>query len=274
MSVDNITGGTPFAEPASRFGGGSDTRRGCPPRLRVLRGKALEEPSASLELDILSRTRLFPWMRGLRDSEATCQGQSSDSRAVSPTFLAQARVFCFLWWVWYGVLVHYRIHTGGFLLKLVSVSGASSKIRDEACQGWREWRESLQELLRCFISPSDSSDFSGTLLRHEEWRLLFWKGSLFSVLWGLLTILAPLTFTFPGLQSCLDRLFCLQVIFRADLGVFWGWLPGCGSGRCLSWCAVNSPRFQAPGVEHSGSWGPSGQKERSGTSDVAAVGVA
>ena len=94
------------------------------------------------------------------------------------------------------------------------------------------------------------------------------------MLWGLLTILAPLTFTFPGLQSCLDRLFCLQVIFRADLGVFWGWLPGCGSGRCLSWCAVNSPRFLAPGVEHSGSWGPSGQKERSGTSDVAAVGVA
>ena len=46
----------------------------------------------------------FP-VKGLRDSEATCQGQGSDSRAVSPTFLAQARAFCFLWWVWYGVLV-------------------------------------------------------------------------------------------------------------------------------------------------------------------------
>lgn len=40
------------------------------------------------------------------------------------------------------------------------------------------------------------------------------------MLWGLLTILAPLTVTLPGLQSCLDRLFCLQVIFRADLGAF------------------------------------------------------
>lgn len=77
-----------------------------------------------------------------------------------------------------------------------------------------------------------------------------------------------------GPSELFGQVILLAGYFPCRLGGVWGWLPGCGSGRCLSWCAVDPPRLLAPGVEHSGSWGPSGQKARSGAGDVAPVGVA
>lgn len=62
----------------------------------------------------------------------------------------------------------------------------------------------------------------------------------------------------PGPLKLLGQ---VNVAFR--FGGVSGWLPGYGSAKCLSRCAVNSPRFLALGVEHSGG-GLSGQKGRSG----------
>lgn len=60
-----------------------------------------------------------------------------------------------------------RIQAGAFWLTPVSLSGAASVSR-----GQREWKGSVQALLRCFFSPSSRANFSGTRLGNRERRLL------------------------------------------------------------------------------------------------------
>lgn len=88
MPTDSITGGTlflrselpfPGRKTAPGVGGDFEPARGRPRKMRVCRGKAWESHRRSLELDSLSRTHLSSWVRSLRDSEATRQGQRSHS---------------------------------------------------------------------------------------------------------------------------------------------------------------------------------------------------
>lgn len=103
----------------------------------------------------------------------------------------------------------------------------------------------MQVLLRCFFSPSDSTDFSSTHLETKS-EGCFLKGKFVFYVMGPAYYSSSLDIYLAG------PLELFAGYFACGLGGVWGWLPGCGSGKCPSWCAVNSPRFLALGFEHSG----------------------
>lgn len=119
--------------------------------------------------------------------------------------------------VGWGAPVPVTDSAGAFWLTLVSLSGVVSKNRNESCRGWRERREARQVLLRCcFFTFKNVQTSAARACESRSAGCLLQEKFVFLCSGGLPTILAPLTFTFLDLSSCLDRVFCFQI-----WGCFW-----------------------------------------------------
>lgn len=163
-------------------------------------GKAWRSHQAQPGLDSISRTRLSPRVRGPAIPRRLVKGREAAAAAVSPRppcpprpGLAAAGGPGRASWS------SQRIRAGAFWSTPVSLLGVASK---------NPGRRSGRDPCRCCSDVSFHLQAPQTSAAHAyetQSEGCFVKGKFIFRVRGLLTILAPLTFTFLDLSSCLDR---------------------------------------------------------------------